>query len=167
MIKNEYISTKVFPPLDDLYLLLQSLEKTLDTEISEEDYIIGRKQLYYIFLHETMHAFITKRAKWIHELKDDETDFVDELVARIMIDDIIQRLGIFDKMDTYHQHYVNHEKDLQLYGYKLAEGEYDILRKEWLENYSKENKIEEYCKYTLEYYRKNFDRIGRDPNFKY
>ena len=153
--------------MDDLYLLLKTLEKTLKTEIGEEDYIIGRKQLYYIFLHETMHAFITKNAKWIHDLKDDETDFVDELVVRVIIDDVIQRLNIFEKMDTYHQHHVNHAKELELYGYKLSEGEYDTLKKEWMENYSNENKIEKYCKYVLEYYRNNFDRIGREKDFKY
>lgn len=167
MTKNEYICTKIFPPLDDLYILLHSLEKTLETEIGEEDYIIGRKQLYYIFLHETIHAFITKKARWIHNLKDDETDFVDELVVRIIIDDVIERLKIFDKMDTYRQHNVNHERELQSYGFKLAEGEFIKLQKEWIENYSKENKIEEYCKYALDYYRNNFDRIGRDQNFEY
>jgi hypothetical protein len=167
MNKHGYICTKVFPPLDDLFLLLQSLESSLGTEIGEEDYIIGRKQLYYIFLHETIHAFITKKAKWIHELKPDETDFVDKLAVRVIIDDIIQRLKIFDKMDTYYDNNVNHEKEMQYYGYNLAEGEYVMLRKEWLEKFYNGNKIEDYCKYALEYYRNNFERLGRDSEFKY
>jgi hypothetical protein len=104
MNKDEYISSKVFPPLDDLYLLLRSLENILGTEIEEKDYIIGRKQLYYIFLHETIHAFISRKAHWIHELKEDETDFVDELVVRVIIDDVIKKLNIYNKMDTYYEH---------------------------------------------------------------
>ena len=43
---QNYKNTKTFSPLDDLYELLHSLEKTLETEINDEDYIIGRKQLY-------------------------------------------------------------------------------------------------------------------------
>jgi hypothetical protein len=137
-------------------------------EINDEDYIIGRKQLYYIFLHETMHAFITKKAGWIHKLKEDETDFVDELVARIIIDDIIKRLNIFDKMDTYYEQYVHHKNELKEYGYdKLTEEEYIKLEEEWHKNYSNKNDIDGYCKYVLEYYRNNFDRIGRDKNFEY
>ena len=108
MDKENYKINKIFSPLDDLYNLLKMLEESLGTEINDEDYIIGRKQLYYIFLHETIHAFITKKAKWVHELKDDETDFVDELVTRIIIDDVIKRLNIFEKMDTYYEHYVKH-----------------------------------------------------------
>jgi hypothetical protein len=167
MDKDKYVITKIFPPLDDLYILLHSLEKTLETEINENDYIIGRKQLYYTFLHETIHAFITKRAKWIHELEEDETDFVDELVVRIIIDDVIKRLKIFCKMDTFYENNVNHKNELFLYGYKLTEDEYDRLEEEWNKNYSKENKIEEYCKYILEYYRNNIYKIGRDKEFKY
>jgi hypothetical protein len=167
MDKYKYIISKKFPPLDDLYVLLHSLEETLGTEINDEDYIIGRKQLFYIFLHETIHAFITKKAGWIHKLKDDETDFVDELAARIIIDDVIKRLNIFDKMDTFYKNNVNHKNELELYGYKLPEEEYISLEEEWYKNYSKKNDIEGYCKYVLEYYRNNFDRIGRDKDFEY
>ena len=95
MDKDKYISTKIFSPLDDLFVLLHSLEEIFKTEINDDDYIIGRKQLYYIFMHETMHAFIAKKARWIHELQDDETDFIDELAARVIIDDVIKRLKIF------------------------------------------------------------------------
>jgi hypothetical protein len=167
MDKDKYILTKFFPPLDDLYVLLHSLEETLETEINDEDYIIGRKQLFYTFLHETMHAFITRKAGWIHNLKDDETDFVDELAARIIIDDVIKRLNIFDKMDTFYENNVNHKEELKLYGYELPEEEYMNLEEEWYKNYSNKNDIEGYCKYVLEYYRNNFDRIGRDENFEY
>ncbi|MDR0512202.1 MAG: hypothetical protein LBG93_03770 [Treponema sp.] len=167
MEKNKYIINKIFPPLDDLFILLQLLEKSLETEINEEDYIIGRKQLYYIFLHETIHAFITKKAKWIHELKDDETDFVDEAAVRIIIDDVIKRLNIYPKMDTYYENNFNHKTDLKLYGFKLKEENYLKLEEEWYKKYSKENDINGLCKYLLEYYRYNLNEIGRDKDFKY
>jgi len=167
MDKENYKINKIFSPLDDLYTLLKMLEESLGTEINDEDYIIGRKQLYYIFLHETIHAFITKKAKWVHELKDDETDFVDELVTRIIIDDVIKRLNIFEKMDTYYEHYVKHKIGLINYGYKLSEDEYMKLEEIWYKKYSKENNIDGYCKYILEYYRNNINKIGRDKDFKY
>jgi len=167
MDKDKYIVSKIFSPLDDLYILLQSLEKSLGTEINDEDYIIGRKQLYYIFLHETIHAFITKKAKWIHELNEDETDFVDELAVRVIIDDVIKRLNIFHKLDVYYENHVDHKNDINLYGFKVNEEEYNILEKEWYKNFSKENDINGYCKYLLKYYRNNFEKIGRDKDFKY
>ena len=167
MDKDKYIVSKIFSPLDDLFILLQSLEKSLGTEVTDEDYIIGRKQLYYIFLHETIHAFITKKAKWIHELNEDETDFVDELAVRVITDDIIKRLNIFHKLDTYYENNVDHKNDINLYGFKVNEEDYILLEKEWHEKYSKENNIDGYCKYLLEYYRNNFEKIGRDKDFKY
>ena len=151
MDKDKYIVSKIFSPLDDLFELLQSLENSLRTEINDEDYIIGRKQLFYIFLHETIHAFITKKAKWIHELNEDETDFVDELAVRVIIDDVINRLNIFHKLDIYYENNVDHKNELKLYGFKINEEEYKILEKEWYENFSKENDIEGYCKYLLKY----------------
>ena len=50
---------KKFEPLDNLYKLLEQMEQTLGISISSKDYKIGRHQLFYIFLHETTHAFIT------------------------------------------------------------------------------------------------------------
>ena len=167
MNKDEYIVNKIFPPLDDLYLFLSSLEKTFEIEINDEDYITGRKELYYIFLHETIHAFITKKARWIHELNEDETDFVDELAVRVLIDDVIKRLNIFYKLDTYYENNVDHKNDINLYGFKVNEEEYSILEKEWYKNFSKGNDIDGYCKYLLKYYRNNFEKIGRDKDFKY
>ena len=49
---------KHFKPLDDLYTLLEEIEKSLGIEISSKDYKIGRHQLFYIFLHETTHAVL-------------------------------------------------------------------------------------------------------------
>ena len=75
MLKDEIIVNKIFPPLDDLYILLKQMQKALKTEIDDNDYIVGRKQLYFIFMHETMHAFVTRKARWIYDLSEDETDF--------------------------------------------------------------------------------------------
>jgi translation elongation factor EF-Ts len=167
MIKEKYIMEKSFSPLDDLYVLLESLEKTLQSEINDEDYVIGRKQLFYTFLHETIHAFITKKAKWVHELDEDETDFIDELATRIIIDDVIKRLNIFEKMDTFYEKYVHHKNELELYGYKLSENNYNKIEEEWYKKYSKENNIDAFCRYLLEYYKNNKTEIGREEDFKY
>jgi hypothetical protein len=70
-------------------------------------------------------------------------------------------------MDEFYEHYVHHKNELKDYGFKLSEEEYSKLEQEWYNYYSKENKIGEYCKYVLEYYKNNIDRIGRDKNFEY
>ena len=155
MRKNKYITKKIFSPLDDLYVLLESMEKILNLTIDDNDYVIGRKQLFYIFLHETGHAFITKSARWIHELKEDETDFVDEVVVRILIDDLIKKLNIYDKLDIYYENHVNHKKELINYGFNLSEENYLYLERIWYEKYSKDFKIEKYCQFVLDYYKNN------------
>ncbi|MDR1220083.1 MAG: hypothetical protein LBK73_10830 [Treponema sp.] len=167
MAKDKYIIEKQFPPLDDLYVLLKLLENTLETKINEDDYIIGRKQLYYIFLHETIHAFVTNKAGWIHELKADETDFVDELAARIIIDDVIKRLSIYNKMDAYYERYVHHNKELELYGFKITEEIYNKIEQKWYKDCSEKNDIDTFCKYILEYYRNNIKEVGREKDFEY
>jgi hypothetical protein len=167
MNKEKYFIEKEFGPLDDLYILLESLENTLQAEITDEDYIIGRKQLFYTFLHETIHAFISKKARWIHELNDDETDFIDELATRIIIDDVIKRLNIYEKMDTFYGKYVHHKKEIEIYGYKFNEDRYNEVEETWNKTFSKENDIDGFCKYVFEYYKNNKEQIGREKDFEY
>ncbi|OQA47746.1 MAG: hypothetical protein BWY47_01361 [Bacteroidetes bacterium ADurb.Bin302] len=80
--KDKFIIEKVFPPLDDLYHLLKHLEEEFNVEIEDKDYVIGRKQMYFTFLHETLHAFIRKKATWVFSLSEDEIDFIDEVAVR-------------------------------------------------------------------------------------
>lgn len=167
MKNTDYILIKNFEPLDDLYFLLESMEKILNIKITSDDYIIGRKQLYYIFLHETAHAFITKAANWIHKLKEDETDFVDEVVVRILIDDLIKKLNIYEKLDLYYENHVDHKTELKYYGFNLAIENYLEIENVWILNYAKSFRIDDFCKYVLEYYRNNYEKLKRDDNFKY
>ena len=164
-MKNEFIINKVFPPLDDLYNLLQNMQSYFNTEISEEDYIVGRKQLYYIFLHETMHAFVAKKAKWIYDLCEDETDFIDEVAARILIDVIIKEMCIYNKMDLFYENNVNHRKELQLYGYNLTEEQYDKIETEYILKYKEQKDIDSFCKKIHKQYKEL--GIKRRADFSY
>ena len=163
---NTYKSRKYFPPLDDLFELLQSLEKIFKIEITENEFKIGREQLFVTFMHETIHAFITKKAPWIHDLKDDECDFVDELVVRILIDDIIVKLNLFNKINPYFQSNINHKKDLKNYGFNLKPEEYEGLELKWHQTFSKEMDIDGFCKLVLNYYNCN-ETIKRKNDFSY
>jgi hypothetical protein len=116
-MQPSYKNQKQFGALDDLYVLLEQMESTIGVEISDKDYIIGRKQLFYVFLHETMHAFITKTSRWIHDLPEDETDFVDELVVRVVLDDLIKDLDLLPKIDTFYENNIDHKTDLKHYGF--------------------------------------------------
>ena len=98
---------------------------------------------------------------------EDKTDFTDEIAVRVIIDDVIKRLNIFDKPDSYYEHDVHHSKELPDYGYKISEEEYKTLSGEWYKNYPTENDIEGYCRYLLHYYRTNIETIGRDKDFSY
>jgi len=108
MGKDKFIIEKDFPPLDDLYLLLKHLQNSLNEEIEDKDYVIGRKQMYFTFLHETLHAFIRKKAPWIFSLTEDETDFIDELAVRFLIDDYLADPEIYKKVDEYYRDFVRH-----------------------------------------------------------
>ena len=152
-MKDDLIINKEFPPLDDLYILLKQMQKALKIEIVDEDYVVGRKQLFYIFIHETMHAFIAKSAKWIYDLHEDEIDFIDEVAARIIIDDLIKELDIFNKLDLYYENHINHRKELPLYGYNLSPEQYDFIEVEYKEKYSKNKDIDSFCKYIHKMYK--------------
>ncbi len=118
-------------------------------------------------MHETIHAFITKHSRWIHDLKEDATDFINEAAARIIIDDMIKRLLLHSKIETYYENNMQHKNELILYDYNLSEKEYSKLEQEWYKIYSGENNIDGFCKYLLEYYKNNKGKIGRKKNLSY
>ncbi len=165
MSKDDIIVKKIFPPLDDLYMLLKKMQKVLNVEINEEDFVIGKKQLFYIFMHETMHAFISKKAHWIYDLAEYETDFIDEVVARIIIDDLIKELNIYEKLDLFYENHINHRKDLPKYGYNLTPEQYDGIEREYYRNHSKEKDINGFCHFVHDEYK----RLGikRREDFSY
>jgi hypothetical protein len=165
-MKNQIIFNKDFPPLDDLYILLEQMQNSLKVDIEEENYIIGRKQLFYIFMHETMHAFIAKSAKWIYDLTEDETDFIDEVAARIIIDDLIKELDIYRKVDLYYENHVNHRKGLVKYGYNLEPEQYDAIEEYYKKVYSKTKNIDEFCHYVHSEYKRLAIRRKEDFSYK-
>lgn len=152
MEKDNFILEKVFPPLDDLYLLLKKLQKNLNEEIEDEDYCIGRKQMYFTFLHETLHAFIRKKAPWVFILSEDEIDFIDELAVRLLIDDYLTDSEIFKKVDDYYKDFVRHRTDLKHYGFNLLPEDYDKINMVYIKNYSKNKDINGLCIYLKEMY---------------
>jgi hypothetical protein len=154
-----------FEPLDDLYSLLNRLEQYYGFDIETKDYIVGRKQLYYTFIHETLHAFIGKAAKWIYDLTEDETDFIDEVAVRIIIDDILKRFDIYKKVDLFYHDNVNHRKELSLYGYNLTPEQYDDIEKEYNKRFSDKKDIDHFCKYIHEKYKEY--GIKRREDFSY
>ena len=156
---------KSFEPLDDLYSLLNRLEQYYNFDIETKDYIIGRKQLYYTFIHETLHAFIGKSAKWIYDLTEDETDFIDEVAVRLLIDDIIKQFDIYRKVDLFYEQNVNHRKELSLYGYNLTPEQYDDMEKEYYRRFSEDKEINQLCKYIHEKYKEY--GIERRKDFSY
>ena len=89
------------------------------------------------------------------------------MAVRVIIRDVIKRLDIYPKMDTYYDHYVKDKDGLFDYGFILSKEDYLLFDREWNNKYSKENNIDGYCRFLLEYYRTNFDRIGRDKDFEY
>lgn len=166
MEKNLYKISKEFGPLDDLFDLLQMIEKALNIEIDDSDYKVGREQLFYTFMHETIHAFITKSSPWIHDLAEDETDFVDEVVARILIDDLLEKLDLHSKVKLYYDNHIDHKTELKYYGFPLDSEEYFLLEKEWSKRFSENYQINAFCEYVLDYYRSN-EKIKRPESFSY
>ena len=152
MEKDRFIIEKIFSPLDDLYLLLKYLQENLDEEIEDEDYIIGRKQIYFIFLHETLHAFIRKKAPWVFVLSEDEIDFIDEVAVRLLIDDYLGNSEIFKKVEEYYKDFVRHRTDLRRYGFNLIPNDYDSIKKKYIERFSKSKDINGLCIYLKNIY---------------
>ena len=125
------------------------------TSIKTEDFIIGKQQLFFTFLHELMHAFITNKAVWIHDLDDDEVDFVNEVIVRVLIDFVIQEFDLKDKVNPYYEVFIHHENDLKVYGHNLEPEAYRSLEKIWYKEYRETLDIDDYCSYVLLYIRQN------------
>ena len=117
-------------------------------------------------MHETTHAFITRKARWIYNLSEDETDFIDETVARIVIDYLIKELNIYEKVDLYYDNHINHRKELSKYGYNLTPEQYDEIEKEYYKKYSKEKDINVFCLYIHDQYKKLGIRRREDFSYK-
>lgn len=152
-MKDSFITKKIFAPLDDLFMLLKAMQGALDMDILGDDYVVGREQLYYVFMHETMHAFIGKASPWIYKLHEDETDFIDETAARILIDDLLTQLKLFGKVKLYYDNHINHRKELSYYGYDLSPEDYDRMEKHYHEAFSKTKDIDGLCHNIADQYR--------------
>lgn len=151
-MKDKFITEKNFPPLDDLYLLLKFLQEKLGIEICDSDFVIGRKQMYFTFLHEALHAFIRKKASWVFDLSEDEIDFIDEVAVRFLIDDFLLDSEIFKKVDEYYVDFVRHRTDLKLYGFNLLPEDYDKMYAEYIQSYAHNKDINGLCVYLKEKY---------------
>jgi hypothetical protein len=165
MVNSKLPDNRAFSPLNDLYDLLQMLEERLNIEINDDDYVIGRKQLYFTFMHETLHAFIRKSAPWIFSLSDDEIDFIDETAVRFLIDDFLQDPAIYSKVDEYYHDFVRHKTDLKLYGFNLLPSDYEKMNIEYLKSFSVKKDIDGLCHYL----QKKYNELGieREEGFSY
>jgi hypothetical protein len=159
MNRNDYKNRKQFGPLDDLFELLEKMEETLGVKISDDDYKIGRQQLFFTFMHETTHAFIYKKAKWIYELNEDEYDFIDEVVVRNILDTLIVKLNLMGKIVPFFNHHVDHKNELVNYGYNFKSDKYNFVSEIWKSKYETDLNISGFCKEVLDYYKENKEKL--------
>jgi hypothetical protein len=123
-------------PVQDLCALLENMESTLGCTLRNQDFVIGRQQLFSVFLHEVGHAFITRKAPWIHDLPEKQVDYIDEVLVRIMIHDLVQDLGLAAKLGNHYS--PSTAKDLRefpAYGIDISPSEYDSFRNVWKTRY--------------------------------
>jgi hypothetical protein len=156
---SNYKSQKQLGALDDLFILLEQLEQTIGISIVDEDFIIGRQQLFYTFFHEVTHAFITQKARWLYDLPDEEIDFVDEVAVRVIMDGLIKHLDLLEKINPFFEMYLDHKTGVNAYGYNMKVEEYEAMAREWNNKYLAGYDIDGFCRYIHDFYRENKQQL--------
>lgn len=162
---HEYKTKKHFAPLDDLFELLRSLETYFDTTLRGSDFRVGKEQLAYIFLHEAIHAFIGRKAKWLWTLDEDRLDFIDEVCCRVLIDTYLEEANVFGKVKLFYDNHVDHRKEITHYGFDFTPDEYDRAAEQYRSSFAASRDVEGFCAYLRDLYKQK--RLKRRDGFSY
>jgi hypothetical protein len=146
---------RIYPgPVQDLLDSFQLIEKQFKLTITEEDFIIGRQQLLHIFNHETLHAVISKKVSWIHELEESEETLVDEILVRVLNHHFVHRVNLTEKLRPYYVPDTTKDvRDLEGYGVGLPEERYVEILNVWKKRFGSPEMIEPMAQWLLDEHR--------------
>ena len=131
--------------LDELRSILARVETELDVHLTGADWAEARVELIHVFVHEACHAALSSAAPWVHALSDEQHTAVDEVTARLLEDQIAQRL------DLYVHAPEQHVRELNAYPVRITVDQYKHLRDAWRRRYGPSNDLDGIARYVLAY----------------
>jgi hypothetical protein len=134
--------------LDEFQNIVDTIENTMQIKLKDEDFVIGQEQMFHIFLHETSHAVITNQARWVHDLEEEKEIAVDEILARLLDDELSQIIGL------HHHSITEHVDELSKYPVQITIEEFARLKEKWQRFYFPNKNVEGMANELLSFFNK-------------
>jgi len=141
-------------PVQNLLDSYEAMEQEFQVSIRDSDFVVGKQQLLNLFNHETLHAVITNKVPWIHELGESEETLVDEILVRVLNFQFVRKANLVDKLLPWYK--PNTKKDVadcEGYGIHLTEKQYADILGTWETKYGVPEAIEPMARWLLEEHR--------------
>ena len=130
---------------------LNDIEKIYEISIKNEDFVIGKQQLLHIFNHETLHAVISSKVTWIHQIPEAEETLVDEILVRILNHDFVEKAKLHEKLKPWYLPNAKKDsRDLDYgYGIHVSEKQFKTILSVWRTQFGTAKDIEPMAKWLL------------------
>lgn len=127
--------------------VVQKIDEELNIQLEDKHFADGQEEAIHVFLHEACHAAVLNCAPWIHDLPEQEHTAVDEIMARMLEDEIAQELGMKRHSAA------EHVRELSCYHLLINLQQYNHLRKKWLQIYWPNRDVAGMVHYVKKYLR--------------
>ena len=147
---------------------LTLIEEQFDLTIRDEDYFIGREQLLHVFHHETLHAVISHKVPWIHQLNEPEETLVDEILVRVLNHHFVKHGKLEETLGPHYLPDTSKDiRDLKGYGITLSEQQFNTIIETWEARFSSPDQIEPMAQWLLDEHRAGKIDIHHKDTFGY
>lgn len=131
--------------LDELANIIHRLEAEMDVRLTDEDFADGHQEIIHVFLHEACHAAVSNSVSWIHDLSDKQHTALDEILARLLENQMSILLGYSTHTPQEHIH------ELSMYPVKIKPKQWEYLSKQWKQRYGPKKDLGGMAKHVLDY----------------
>jgi hypothetical protein len=153
-------------PIRDLLESFDLIEKQFELSITDGDFAVGRQQLLHIFNHETLHAVISHKVPWVHNLEEAEETLVDEILVRVLDRYFVDQNKLGKKPGPrYVPDPAKDVRGMAAYGISLTAREFEDIVATWKKRFGSPDTIEPMAQWLLEEHRAG--RIVIDPKDTY
>ena len=129
--------------LGELAEIIQRLEAEMDVRLTDKDFADGRNEIIHVFLHEACHAAVSNSVSWIHDLPDEQHTALDEILARLLENQMSLLLGHSAHTPEEHIH------ELSMYPVKIMIEQWNYLSTKWKQRYGPKKDLEGMARHAL------------------
>jgi hypothetical protein len=134
--------------LAELRAIVRQIESALDLRLKDQDFAHGQEEILHVFLHEACHAAVCHAVPWIHDLDERAHTALDEILARLLEEEIGLALGLFVHTPE------EPVRELARYPVAITVEQYEHLHRRWRQHYWPGRDVEGLATYALGYLRR-------------